>query len=250
MARLTTWWKLGAAALFVASAAPTVVADVLGGDFRVSYWNANTDGDLTSGGAVLDFERDLNADDTSALELSASLEHPLPFLPNIRLTHISLDDDFNGDFTGGFDGQSYSGAVTTSLDMSNTGLTLYYEVLDNIVSADIGIDVRRFDGELRIQDNADPSQLSLIDLDETIPLLYAGARVDLPFTGLSVGADLSGLKVSDNQLTDAKIHVRYDISLLFIEAGYRVLSVDLDDIDGTDVSADLNGVFISSGIDF
>src|SRR5690606_18764663 len=113
-------------------------------------------------------------------------EHPVPYLPNIRLGQTNLTHDGFGVLH--FLGTDY--AFRGTIDLSHTDVTGYYEVLDNIVSLDLGLTARIFDGEIKTDFIA-----STIPLDSVYALLYANVQVDIPATGLALGAIMN---VGDN----------------------------------------------------
>jgi outer membrane protein len=229
----------------------TAHADTIGGDVKVSYWQGAYSGDVFSRAdqQTIDLEQDLNYDDGGFLEISASLEHPIPIIPNIRISHIDLDESADGAISGTFEGVNFTGDVESNLDLTNTSVTLYYEVLDNFVSLDIGLETKIFDGRLYIKDKT-TGDVSDTKIDDPIPMLYAGVSADLPLTGLSVGADVSAISYSGDKFLDAKARVRYDLGLVFLEGGYRQMSVQVDDVSGIDVDASISGVYLSTGLDF
>lgn len=224
-------------------------ADIIGGTLEVSYWHAAYDGDIVSRQAnqTVSLDDDLNFDDVGGVEFAASFEHPVPILPNIKVKHLKLDETANSDVVFDFDGISFGVSSESDLDLSHNDIVLYYEILDNWVNLDIGLGAKQFDGEFRIQDG---SNLSVTDIDETLPMLYANAAFELPFTGLSVGAEVSAVSFSGDSLSDAKLRLRQDISLAFIELGYRQFAIDVEDINGLDVDGDISGVYLSTGLDF
>lgn len=248
---MSTKSPLAVLSLAVAAALPGMAnADLIGGEVSVSYWGAGYGGDVTdrSSNDTIDLEKDLKLDDGGFVEYSASLEHPIPIVPNVKITHIGLDESADGAISANFDG--VTGDVSSTLDLTHTSAVLYYEVLDNIVSLDLGLEARVFDGELRIEEKGGSNGVSQTKIDDTLPLLYVSAEVDLPFTGLSVGAEVSGVSYSGDKIMDAKAAVRYGIGLFFVEGGYRTMSITVDDVSGIDVDADLSGAFISTGLDF
>ncbi len=243
--------NLAAAPLLVAAALPlSASADVIGGEVTVSYWGAGFGGDVTDRASqdTIDLEKDLKLDDGGFVEFTAAIEHPVPILPNVKIRHIDLDETADGSISSGFDGVPASD-VTTNLDLTHSSAVLYYEVLDNIVSLDLGLEARMFDGQLRIEEKAG-SNVSETKIDETLPLAYVAASVGLPLTGLSVGAEVSAISYSGDKIMDAKAAVRYNIGLFLVEAGYRSMNIKVDDISGIDVDADLSGAYLTTGIDF
>jgi outer membrane protein len=142
-----------------------------------------------------------------------------------------------------------AGDIETNLDLSHYGAVFYYEILDNWVSIDLGLDVRKFDGQLKITNTGD-SSTSTTEIDETVPLGYIAAEFAMPFTDMSAGAEISAISYSGNSIHDAKVRLRQGFSLAFIELGYRQLGIKLDDVSDLDVDLDFSGVYISTGLDF
>ena len=71
-----------------------VHADFVGFSIGASYWSPSLSGDFNSAGeASIDLSDDLDVDDPSQSSAVLSLEHPVPFLPNIRYQDIDLDSD-------------------------------------------------------------------------------------------------------------------------------------------------------------
>ncbi len=220
--------------LLASTLLPTLVqADtVLGWRMGANAWQQQYEGDVQSGPSVIDLEDDLGYDDETGYNLYVALEHPVPALPNIMLQRTELDADARGDVVGFvFDDIVYSGAVRSSLDLTHTDATLYYELLDNWVNLDLGITGRAFDNGVEITDVATGITGSL-DIDYVIPLLYAQARFDLPLTGLSLGVEANGISYDDDTLYDVKINLAYVFAFgLGIEAGYRAFDLEYDDDD-------------------
>ena len=238
---------------FALCASLSAQADIIGGSVEVAYWYAGTSGTSTFNNTRLDLEDDLNLDNDSFFDVAATLEHPVPVLPNVRLKYVNMEQIEDGKIPGNSDSDKFddvaTGKVETTLDLSHIDLILYYEILDNWVSVDVGLDVKKFDGKLRIFNDKTDDE-SNIDIDEVLPLGYLSAEVALPLTDLSFGVEVSGISYSDNAISDAKVRIRQGFSLAFIELGYRQMAIKVDDIDDLDVDIDLSGVYLSTGIDF
>ena len=226
----------------------SVQADIIGGSVEASYWYAGISGDATLGSKV-DMEGDLGFEKESFFELAATVEHPVPVIPNVRLKYTSLDQSQDSTFTGTFGGKAFTDDIETSLDLSHVSLVLYYEILDNWVSVDVGLDVKKFDGLLELKDKSDGT-VSNTDIDDFLPMAYASAEFAMPFTDMSFGAEVSALSYSDNSIYDAKVRLRQGFSLAFVELGYRQMGIKLDDVNNLDVDVRLNGVYLSTGLDF
>jgi len=223
-------------------------ADFIGGSIEAAYWHAGAEGDATFGPVTIDAEDDLNFSNDSNFEVAITLEHPVPLIPNVRLKYTDIDQTEDGTITTVFDG--VAGSVETNLNLSHTDLILYYEILDNWVSVDIGIDIKAFDGQLEITETGLTQGVSTTDIDEILPLAYASAEFELPFTDLSFGAELSAISYSGDSIYDGKVRFRQGFSLAFVELGYRQMGLKVDDIDNVDFDVTFGGVYLSTGLDF
>lgn len=224
-------------------------ADVIGFSVGASYWQPELSGDFNSAGAgSINLSDDLGIGDPSPTSVVLALEHPVPLLPNVKYQNNDLDSDGRNTLTGNisFEGETYVAGetVNSTFDLSHDDIILYYEVLDNWVNLDIGLDVKRFGGEVSMVGNINTTT-GRIDLDETVPLLYLSARFDLPFTGLYVGADLSGASIGDSSAQDLSLKVGYLSGIgLGIEGGLRTFSLELDDVDGLDSDIEYDGAYV------
>lgn len=229
-------------------ASVSVQADIIGGSVEATYWYAGLGGDASIGADSVDVEDDLDLGNNSFFELAATVEHPVPLIPNVRLKYSDLDQTEKGTLSSTYNGVSV-GSIETTLDLSNMGLVLYYEILDNWVSADFGLDIRKFDGQLEITNTTD-NTTTQTDIDEFLPLGYVSAEFAMPFTDMSAGVEISAISYSGNSIHDAKVRLRQGFSLAFIELGYRKMGIKFDDLSNTDVDIDFSGVYLSTGLDF
>ncbi len=238
-----------AVSLILCSTSLTSSADTLG--FRVGAysWAQNYDGNIQSSDSGLDeidISDDLGFDDESDTTIYAVLEHPFPIIPNIKIQKTDLQatgtDNPGSDFL--FDGNSYlsTDKIISSSDLSHTDVTVYYEILDNWISIDLGFTARRFTEGFELY--TEDGKKSSLNIDSTVPLLYVAAKVELPFTGLYVDAEVNGIGYDDTSLTDYKISLGYETDIgLGVEAGLRSIELDYDDGDEeADISID--GAFI------
>jgi outer membrane protein len=229
------------------SACTTVSADTLG--FRVGgySWGQDYDGDIRSSASVIDevdLNNDLGLDDENGTSFFVEFEHPIPVIPNIRLEQTELEISATGNpsrnFT--FDGQTFvvTDEITTNSDLSHIDGTLYYEILDNWISIDIGLTVRQFDEGVTLTSNTDNAEL---EIDSAIPMLYLAAKAELPLSGLYVSAKVNGLGTGDASLIDYKAAIGYETSVGFgIEAGLRSFELDYDD-DEDQANLTIDGIF-------
>jgi outer membrane protein len=179
-------------------------------------------------GDYIDIENDLGFKEDDAFQGYFSLEHPIPLIPNILIQRTIIDTNASGDLTGkSFDDTTFSGTVNSTIELTHTDATLYYEVLDNWVSLDIGVSARVFSQGLEINDG---SQQVSLDIDQVVPMLYSAVKFELPLTGLYVGADGNGVAFNDEQLIDVKANIGWESPLgLGLEAGYRYFDLKYKD---------------------
>ena len=105
--------------------AATVVGFKIGGD----YWRADTSGTFSDKGQP---QQGFDYSSSAQGSYWFAVEHPLPFVPNLKIRENSLDQKgslANADFS--FNGHDFKGNVTSYTDLSNTDFVLYYELLDN-----------------------------------------------------------------------------------------------------------------------
>ncbi|HCS27217.1 MAG TPA: hypothetical protein DIW43_07170 [Spongiibacteraceae bacterium] len=248
---------LGALALLIPFSAS---ADIIGVTAGAYHWKQDFSGDLRAdqaGDDEIDLEDDLNFDDDKTNVFFVALEHPIPLLPNIRLgsTGIDLSETGTVSRTFQYEGNTYNqgSQVRSDIDLSHVDATLYYEILDNIVSLDIGLTARKFDGEAKITDvtPGGTGQSASSDIDGTLPLLYANARVDLPFLpGLYAAGEMHGISVSGNSLIDTKVNIGYEIlGIVGLELGVRSFDLDLEGDDDEEFNMTVDGAFFGIVID-
>jgi len=223
-------------------------ADFIGGSVEAAYWHAGAAGDASISSVTIDAEDDLNFSEDSNFEVAITLEHPVPLIPNVRLKYTDIDQTEDGTISTPFDG--VAGSVETNLNLSHADLILYYEILDNWVSLDVGIDIKAFDGQLEITETGITQGVSTTDIDEFLPLAYVSAEFELPLTDLSFGAEFSTISYSGDSIYDGKVRFRQGISLAFIELGYRQMGLKVDDVDNVDFDVTFGGAYLSTGIDF
>jgi len=226
------------------------LADTVGVRAGANLWMQAYEGDASSGGADISLDNDLGYDDETGSSFYLQVEHPVPVLPNVMLAHTKVDASANGALNNiEFDGISYSGNVSSSIDISHTDLTFYYEVLDNWVNLDVGITGRHFSEGLSITERS-TGLTGDLDLDYILPMIYGEARFDLPLSGLSIGLVGNGIGYQGDVLYDLQAKIAYTFTLgLGIEAGYRIFDLDYEDDDEfADVSID--GVFAGVYWDF
>lgn len=226
----------------------TAQAEFIGLNLSASQWAPATPSSFDSTDSEsIDLIDDLDVDDPSQSSMTFILEHPISALPNIRYQDSQLDSDLS--INGAAFNPGYEGSTT--FDLSHDDIVLYYQLLDNWVDLDLGVDVKRLDGEVSYNGTSG----NTVSVDETIPLLYLSARFDLPLDGLYVGADINAnvidLGISESSAQDSTIMMGYESGTgLGIEGGYKYFSLDLDNVDAADTDLEYDGVFLNGYINF
>lgn len=229
-------------------------ADTLFGIYAgAGSWQQDYSGDMTSGISNVSIEDDLALDGDANTVFYVALEHGVPGLPNVRAQHFSMDVDGDNVLsrTIEFNGQTFAltDAVVSSVDLSQTDAVLYYELLDNVVSLDLGLAISQLEGSIDVASSADRTSA---DFDEVIPMLYAKARADLPLTGLWVGAEAQGMSYDDNHLIEFNAQVGWESQIGFgLEAGWRTVQIELSSFDAVDnAEIDVSGPYAALNYHF
>lgn len=227
-----------AAALAIAlgGASGAARADTLFGLYAgVGQWESEPSGHARSGDTRVDLETDLDLGEERNDIAYLRVEHGVPLLPNLRLNYAGLRSD--GRNTLGrdivFEGQEFSVAETVSsqVDLTQIDAIFYYELLDNVVSLDLGVAARWIDGEVSIRSATESARA---DFTGVLPMLYARSELALPF-GLWVAAEVQGVAYSGNRLVDGSAQLGWRSGLgLGAELGWRRYELKLDDFDDMD----------------
>jgi len=189
-------------------------------------WQPELGGTIGQNTNAFDFSSSFSGDRGDSTSLLAAVEHPIPLVPNVQLrttpvTWSGSSSAASGTLLGTI---TITGEVDAEFDLTSLDGTLYYEVLDNWVS--------------------------LVNVDQVLPMGYIHARFNLPFTGLSVGGRGNLLAFGDNTLTDIEAYVQLEFDLIplvdiGIQGGFRRLGLEIDDIDDFESDAVLDGAYIA-----
>ncbi len=242
--------KFYLAALVAGLSSMGAQADTIGLFAGISGWNAGAKGDVQSGPESIDVENELGLGDEFSPMAYVAFEHPVPLLPNLRMQYTELSQSGSGSLSKIFDDVSFTGDVATDLDLTHIDFIAYWRLLDNVVNLDLGLQARVFDGEVTIRQTAGATVESTTAIDEVVPLIYGGAAVDLPLTGLSAGVTLAGMKYDGNQLLDVNARINYEVAVMGVELGWRELSLDLDDVSDIDADVSISGPYLGVNVHF
>ncbi len=201
-------------------------ADFIGLKGDISYWNVD-------GKANIDEKKwaDQDLDRKGTVQASVAFEHPVPVIPNVKVKYTKLDTETEENTVN-----------KTDINLDYTDLILYYEILDNVVKADVGVGATRLNGDVKQFGTS-------VDIDEYSPIIYAEVGAKLPFTGLSAKAEATYTNVNDVKITDAQAEVQYNFvqSMLLdlgAKVGYRIMNIELDDMDKRDMKFEFKGPYI------
>lgn len=218
-------------------------ADTLGLDIGAAAWAAKTSGNIEykSLGSDIDLSKDLGYDNLNTNFVWASFEHPIPLIPNIKIQHTKIEDSSSSTSSVTFDNKVFSGNISSNIQLNQTDFIAYYELLDNWVNFDFGINAKYLDASVSVKD---VTQSSRKDVDYVIPMLYAKARFDLPFSGLSLETDLSYVSYRESEFYDFKAGLLYETSFgLGGTVGYRSEKLQLDDISDVNSNIEIKGAY-------
>lgn len=231
----------------------SVNADFVGLNIGTNHWMPDLTGSFKSNNdSTIRLGNDLGYKDYSTTNLSVSFEHPVPALPNLKYQGFDLNTSSRRSNVTNpiiFDGTSYTGNINSTLDLSHQEIVLYYELLDNWINLDLGLDFKMFDGKVSISDDVNPG--SSIDVDETVPMLYLAARFDLPLSGFYVGANIQQLSIGDNSAEDSTVMIGYESKIgLGIEGGFKTFTLDLEDVNTLNTNLEYDGLFLNGYFHF
>lgn len=217
-------------------------ADFVGLNIGSNYWTPDLTGTINSSSNANNIN--LNSSVDSKPSFTISFEHPIPLLPNVKFLNRDLNSSGTESVSNiNFNGTTFNGQVSSTLDLSHKDIVLYYELLDNWVNLDLGLNFKTFDGEISISDNTNNTSISI---DETIPLVYLSARFDLPFSGFYIGADIQNISLNASSAEDSTLMIGYENSTGFgIEGGYKKFLLDLEDASKLNTAIKYDGLYIN-----
>jgi len=202
---------------------------------------------------------ELGIEDTQSNFFYLALEHPIPIIPNVRIQHTQLENTGSAVVEREFTWEDISfpaqALTTTKLDLTQTDFTLYYEILDNWVSLDLGLTAKILDGYASIR--SEPDGLEVIeeetDLNGALPMLYGKFRFDLPLTGLYADGQLNYISYDNSTISDVDVKLGWMFeSVLDVgaELGYRQFKMELNEFDDANADLSYDGPYLNVAIHF
>lgn len=226
-------------------------ADFVGLNIGSSFWNPDVSGSFNSTNNASNDVSVKGTNKKSQQSVTISFEHPIPAVPNIKFKDAPLSSSSSSNLSNSinFDNKSFSGKISSTLDVSHKDLVLYYKLLDNWVNLDLGLNFKTFEGQVVLNDSSNNN--GTVNINETIPLIYFAARFDLPFTGFYVSTDIQKISLVSSTADDSTLMVGYESSSgIGIEGGYKEFSLKLDETNKLNTALDYNGLYINGYIHF
>ena len=241
-----------------------VYADMIGGELSAGVYSHTPKGyatyDFYDRESKTSVEDTLHWEESRDLFFKAYVEHPLPYLPNLKLEYNSFSHEGSGevsDFSwGGISG--FTGDIYNTMDMQAFDVTLYYELLDNWASLDAGLTLRRIYGDIYLETKTVMMNQSYhyepekAEYDEWIPMLYLKTRFELPTTELMFQTELNVISYEGSTMYDALFTLRYTFGMgMGIEGGYRMIHLEDNDLGANlSIDVDFNGPYAAVVWDF
>lgn len=208
-------------------------------------WAPSLSGHATIAGVTKDFSSS-NMDDKSFSGNNyyyADFSHFVPIIPNIRAEKL----DYNINSSSG-----------VQVDMKQTDIIAYWGVplvglaTAGVLNLNFGLDAKNLKGTVNT------SLTDTKSFDETLPLLYLNARVDLPFAPVDIEATTKALSYDGASISDseAKVSVKLPIPLPLIDfkvdVGYRMQNITIPDslVSGLNAKVDTKGMFFGMSAKF
>lgn len=205
---------------------------LLGTGIEVDYYNPIASGDFSYTDAGTTTRTHFNDDSQSVYQIGVYIEHPVPFLPNIRVD-LTPKTTFSG----------LDGTTVSKVSISQTDIIPYYEILDNVVDFDLGVAFRVFDGNIEGTVKQSISQV--------IPMGYAAVGVDIPGMLLRIAGDIKYAGYNGDSLSDMRIKAIWKIMAgIQVQAGYRQGSLDINNHFDLNSNVKIKGPFVGLGCVF
>lgn len=232
-----------------AAQADTILGIYAGGQI----WDTSNSGSFGSGTGTQEFA----FKDEKQQSFYVALEHPIPLLPNIKIREnelvtqgsVTLSENFT------YNGEGYAAGTTlgSTIDLSHTDFTLYYEIFDNdLLTVDLGLTAKQVDGLLAVRDAQTENRLQS---DGWIPTGYAQVRVGIPATDLTIYGLANAISVDDSSIRDVEAGIEYrlveNLAIdMNLQLGYRDVTIELDDLDGIYSDLQFKGPYLGLEIHF
>jgi len=225
------------------------IADALSLSVGGGIWNEDPSGTYNkTSEAPVDVNKNLFWDTESQGYFFVTLEHPVPIIPNARLTYTKIDHTGSGNTNFVFDGVTYNGDINNTIKIETLDLLLYYEVLDNVVNVDLGLNIRNLKVDFVL--TGATAETTTDSANEIIPMIYALVGFS-PIPDLIISGEMSYVAYDGSSISDFTAKVAYTTNFFVgIEAGYRSQKFELDDVEETNTDLTFDGPFVGAYLKF
>ena len=236
----------------------SAMADIIGGELNIGYYEHNPSGTIQYQGDSIDLKDDFKWKKESDIFAKLYIEHPIPLLPNIKLGYSSFGHSgsglLNNNITFGHQTYTSTTKIDSTFNLDMYDLTLYYELVDIGFDLDLGLNVRYIDGSVSAVGvgGTPPKPINeSTSFSVPVPMIYAKARVPIPATDIALQVEGNYISYSGNQFYDLEAGVRYTFALgLGVEGGYKTMKLKLDDIDDLSLDSTFSGAYAKLVWDF
>lgn len=224
-------------------------------------WSPSLSGHVQYGSSTneqLDFG-DLGVDsDSSNSYLYADFSHFVPLIPNVRVEKLSyeLKGDSTLTTTPTFGNLTLTAntKVTTAVNMEQTDMIAYWGVpllgtaTAGVLNVNFGLDLKTLSGDISLTQGGTSE---MVKFDETLPLVYLNARVDIPFAPIKLEATTKTISYDGASIADSEAKVSFALPIptplitISADLGYRTQSITIPDslVDDLDAKIDTSGMF-------
>lgn len=232
-------------------------ADTIGGEISLGIYSHSPSGEATydllslGSGNIHDLEKTFGFTDSQDIFFKGYLEHPLPFLPNLKLgyTALSTTGTQSVDLFSWGDISSFNGTIANKLTLDITDGTLYYELLDNRLEVDAGLTLRHISGSMSV---TTAQSSDFVNFSTSTPMLYGKLRTHIPSTDLSLQLEANAIAFTGINSYDYELSARYTFYMgLGLEAGYKAFHLENDEfVESLNVNVDFRGPYAAVIWDF
>lgn len=212
-------------------------AETLGAGFGVGLWKATPSGSINS----FNIKNDAGLKSNNNTYAWAYINHPLPFVPNVRIERTDMSNSGTGSVSEFLDTR-FTGETNTRMTLDQTDALLYWGFSLPLIRFDYGLGAKQVSGHVTITDIH--SNSSHQSLSETLPIGYLSGQFSLPALPITLSADT---KTLGSRFNDTTFKARYDITSfglkLGAEAGYRMQIIDSNDINNLNIDIKQDGYF-------
>ena len=250
-------WSVLLVSLFMLLTTSAMAMVIEGG---VAVWNKDLSGWVKYKGNRVDTEDDLGTGSLTSPYYWLRFEHPIPFIPNVKLEYSPFEMDSTGTIDETFKFGKYVYEANTKVDSEiqadQFDVILYLNPLPWIaekltsVKVSVGIDAKYVDGCVKIKGQESGYEVSEDkDFTVVIPMLYGRVEIN-PLNLVYLEAEGKYVTYGGSQFYDVYVGTRIQWKLLFGMMGYRYEALQIDDISDISSNLKLKGWIIGLGVQF